>query len=271
MISRCAVVGNPIAHSLSPIIHQNFAKQAGKKLIYEKILGNDTNFEEQVIDFFQSGGTGLNITLPFKERAFKMANQVTSRCLKAKAANTLWMHANQLWADNTDGIGLTKDLEHYIDIADKDILLLGAGGAARGVIGPLLEASVKSLTVINRTEEKLLAVANDFPSIKLAKPGELSGAFDVIINATSASLSENKFNFLPANILANKPFCYDLAYNREKNTPFITFTKECGCKAYDGLGMLVEQAAEAFLIWHKFKPNTADVLSSLKKLAEIKN
>ncbi|STX52786.1 shikimate 5-dehydrogenase [Legionella busanensis] len=264
MISRCAVVGNPIAHSLSPIIHQNFAKQAGTEIIYDKILGNDTNFEEQVIDFFQSGGTGLNITLPFKERAFKMANQVTARCLKAKAANTLWMQGNQLWADNTDGVGLIKDLEHYIDIADKDILLLGAGGAARGIIGPLLEASVKRLTIVNRTKEKLVAVANDFPSITLAEFSELSGAFNVIINATSASLSDSPFTLLPVNMLANKPFCYDLAYNREKDTPFINFAKENSCKAYDGLGMLVEQAAEAFYIWHDFKPETTSVLGALK-------
>ncbi|WP_419419616.1 shikimate dehydrogenase [Legionella sp. D16C41] len=269
MISHCAVVGNPIAHSLSPVIHQYFANQANKELIYEKIQGDDKGFEQQITDFFNQGGRGLNITLPFKERAFKMAQQVTPRCLRAKAANTLWMQDQQLWADNTDGIGLIRDLTRFINLSNKKILLLGAGGAARGIIGPLLEAKT-TLTIVNRTKGKLLAIAEDFPLITVAEIENLTAEFDLIINATSASLSESNIDFLPRELLANKPYCYDLAYDLKNPTRFVAFTSALGCLAYDGLGMLVEQAAEAFLIWHKFKPDTTDVLNKLKAKMAVK-
>lgn len=264
MVSCCALIGNPVAHSLSPLIHQYFANQAGKELIYEKIQGNDLDFESQVMHFFKEGGKGLNITLPFKQRAFAMANQVTSRCLKAKAANTLWVQDRQLWADNTDGVGFIKDVSRYTNLVDKNVLLIGAGGAARGIIDPLLGSTLAKLTLVNRTKEKLLALLDDFPEVELAELSMLTAEFNLIINATSTSLDDNQALFLPAKILQNKPCCYDLTYNLQKPTPFIDFARKHNCMAYDGLGMLVEQAAEAFLIWHGFKPNTEIVLTHLK-------
>jgi shikimate dehydrogenase len=261
---RCAVVGNPVAHSLSPQIHQHFAAQAGLSLAYEKIQGDNQHFESQVWAFFNKGGRGLNITLPFKTRAFAMARVLTPRCALAKAANTLWMEAGLLHADNTDGIGLIRDLVRYIDLTNKKILLLGAGGAARGVLGPLLAASIKELTLVNRTMEKAHALANDFPQIICCSLEELHKPFDAIINATSTGLTDDEVT-LPLALLQKNTLCYDLAYSSGK-TPFVHFALKQGCIAVDGLGMLVEQAAEAFAIWHGFTPETSEVLKYLRHL-----
>lgn len=263
MLSRFAVMGNPIAHSLSPFIHQRFAEQTGNQLIYEKMHVNEEAFEFQVSDFFAQGGKGLNITLPFKQRAFAMAQVRTPRCIQAKAANTLWMEEEQLHADNTDGIGLIRDLSHYLDLKAKRVLLLGAGGAARGVITPLLEAHIAELTVANRTEEKASALQNDFRQIKSCSLSGLVGSYDLIINATSASLTEKAIPISPA-ILHPSTYCYDLAYSSKGRTPFVIWAHEQGCQAVDGLGMLVEQAAEAFFIWHGVKPETTAVLTQLR-------
>lgn len=263
MSNRFAVIGSPIMHSLSPIIHQHFAKQTNLHLTYEKIKGDDQNFEQQVSDFFICGGKGLNITLPFKQRAFAMAESTTSRCQLAGAANTLWMKENQLCADNTDGIGLTRDLIRYIKLQGKNILILGAGGAVRGIINPLLETKPASLVVANRTKEKAMELQAVFPQIKCADLTNLSGAFDLIINATSASL-EGKSVLLPVACLSKKPFCYDLAYKQNEDTTFVHEAKTFGCEAVDGMGMLVEQAAEAFSIWHGVMPLVKPVLRSLR-------
>lgn len=259
MIYRYAVMGNPVDHSLSPIIHQLFAKQTGCSLTYEKIQIDLSCFEEQVTQFFDQGGKGLNITLPCKERAYAMANHATARCVTAKAANTLWHAAGGLHADNTDGIGLLRDLAHHIDLAGKKILVLGAGGAARGILAPLLTAAPAQLTIANRTPEKAQALCRDFSQTTYCGWSELAGEFDLIINATSASLSDQPL-VLPTTIITPTTVCYDLAYQINKPTPFVAWARSQGAVAVDGLGVLVEQAAEAFAIWHGVKPDVAPVL-----------
>lgn len=252
-----AVIGNPIAHSLSPVIHQNFAEQTGILLHYDKIEAPVALFEQYVIDFFKrQEAKGLNITQPFKERAFAMAQIKSARCLQAGAANTLWMADGMLHADNTDGIGLIRDLNHYIDLTHKTIVLLGAGGAARGIIGELLKARPARLIVSNRSEDKAHALKINFPEIHTCGFQSLTEQYDIIINATSASLQNNPLN-LPKTILTNHPFCFDLAYSKDKMTPFVEWAKSQGSLAVDGLGMLIEQAAEAFLVWHGVTVNTS--------------
>ncbi|KTC87989.1 MULTISPECIES: shikimate dehydrogenase [Legionella] len=264
MRNRFAVMGNPIAHSLSPFIHQQFAEQTGIALSYEKILVPEDDFEAQVTHFFVQGGKGLNITLPFKQRAFAMAAVLRPRAMQAKAVNTLWMQDGQLHADNTDGIGFIRDLSHYLNLAEKHVLLLGAGGAARGIITPLLEAGVAELVIANRSEENAKRLKADFAQIKCSSFSELAGHFDLIINATSASIAEEKLGLAPS-LLKPTTLCYDLAYNRQAPTPFVEWAHEQRTAGADGLGMLVEQAAEAFLIWHGVKPDARAVLQELRK------
>ncbi len=263
MHPQYAVMGNPINHSLSPDIHQLFATQLGLSIKYVKILIDLPRFEQQVIEFFNQGGKGLNITLPCKQRAFAMGEQITARCLKAGAANTLWMHSGQLHVDNTDGVGLLRDLQRHVDVKGKAILILGAGGAARGILHPLFEAQPERVTVANRTLEKAQALQQDFPHIHcqtLENVGK--NDYDVIINATSASLGGASL-VLPESLMTTNPFCYDLAYNRTGKTPFVHWASAHGCVAMDGLGMLIEQAAEAFFIWHGMLPDTVPVLNKL--------
>jgi shikimate dehydrogenase len=268
MTHRFAVMGNPIAHSLSPFIHQQFAEQTGIALSYEKILVPEADFEAQVTQFFAQGGKGLNITLPFKQRAFAMATILRSRARQAKAANTLWMQEGHLQADNTDGLGLVRDLSHYLNLTEKQVLILGAGGAARGIINPLLEAGVAELVIANRSEENAKRLKADFEQIKCSSFSELAGHFDLIINATSASLAEEKLELAPS-LLKSTTFCYDLAYNRQAPTPFVEWAHEHKIAGADGLGMLVEQAAEAFLIWHGLRPDARAVLHELRKKNQI--
>ncbi|WP_298627570.1 shikimate dehydrogenase [uncultured Legionella sp.] len=262
MVYHFAVIGNPIEHSLSPQIHQQFARQCNVSLSYEKIEGRNADFENQTLDFFQHGGWGLNVTLPFKQRAFAMAEVVSERCLRAGAANTLMIKNNTLYADNTDGIGLIRDLSRVITLQNKNILILGAGGATRGIIYPLLDMKPASLTLVNRTMAKAAQLQTEFPLIKITSFDELHDSFDLIINATSASLEGNAV-VVPEAIMAHQPFCYDLAYSRKELTPFVCYAKTMGCKAADGLGMLVEQAAEAFYLWHGLMPQTEAVLQRL--------
>ena len=263
-MSNCyAVIGYPVEHSLSPMIHQLFALQTGVILTYKKMMVQPDGFEQHVAEFFRQGGKGLNITLPYKERAFSFAAHVTSRCFKAKAANTLWQDENGIQADNTDGIGLLRDLAHYIDISGKDILLLGAGGAARGILGPLLASNPAQLTLVNRTPEKARILSQDFYPAINRSVSALDEAFDLVINATSTGLSKQDFA-LSSSILKPTTVCYDLAYNINASTPFVAWGQDQGCTAIDGLGMLVEQAAEAFSIWHGVMPDAASVLLHLR-------
>lgn len=269
MFERFAVMGDPIAHSLSPTIHQLFAEQTGRELIYEKIQIDLCHFEQQVRNFFGQGGKGLNITLPCKQRAFAMSAKQTVRCGQAGAANTLWMQAGDLYADNTDGVGLLRDISRHVELANKKILLLGAGGAARGVIGPLLAIHPQQLTIVNRTPEKMYVLQKDFPAASCCSFTDLAmqlkiDSYDVIINATSASLMGGDLA-LPLALMATKPFCYDLAYNKMAATGFVEWARNTGCEAFDGLGMLVEQAAEAFFIWHGVMPDTTPILNHLQQ------
>lgn len=265
MAHHCAVIGMPIGHSLSPLIHQTFARQVQLPLDYEKILGDEGSFEQQVSAFFAAKGIGLNVTLPFKQRAFVMASMRSARCQKAGAANTLLVNKEgRLYADNTDGIGFLRDLSRYRTLsAHSRILVLGAGGAARGIIHPLLDMSVQ-LTVANRGQDALQRVHQTAPQIQTQSLDNLSGTFDVIINATSAGVLGESIA-VPEAIMSPLPFCYDLAYQRNKETPFVAYARRLGCPAVDGLGMLVEQAAESFYLWHGVRPEVEPVLESLLK------
>lgn len=263
-MNQYAVMGNPISHSLSPLIHHFFAKQTGIALQYDKIEVPIPLFEQYVFNFFKRPESkGLNITLPFKERSFNMADWKSPQSQEAGAANTLWFKEGKLFADNTDGIGLIRDLKHYIELPNKTILLLGAGGAARGILGSLLASRPKAIILSNRSMDKAVALKKMFPSIITCGLDALTDAYDIIINATSASLQEKNMQ-LPENILANHPFCYDLAYNTTHKTPFVQWAINHGSQAVDGIGMLIEQAAEAFNIWHHVMPDTSSCKKQLK-------
>ncbi|MDI9819061.1 MULTISPECIES: shikimate dehydrogenase [unclassified Legionella] len=263
MANYFAVVGNPVAHSLSPFIHQRFAVQTGRQLSYVKLQVEEKEFEAKVGDFFASEGRGLNITLPFKQRAFAMAQVQTPRCRRAGAANTLWMENEQLHADNTDGVGLIRDLSHHLALEDKKVLIIGAGGAARGIIAPLLAADIAQLTITNRTMSKAEALQADFKQVNCCRLANLQGSFDLIINATSMSLKD-KMMELPSSLIHPAAYCYDLAYSAQGTTAFVDWARQQGCHGIDGLGMLVEQAAEAFFIWHGVMPDTHAVLAELR-------
>lgn len=273
-IDRYAVIGNPIAHSKSPIIHQAFAEQTGETLTYtaERVeIGQVKAFVEQ---FISQGGKGLNVTVPFKQDAYELADQLSERAQRAGAVNTLALTEESIYGDTTDGIGLLNDLvqNHQQTLKDKRILVVGAGGAVRGVLEPLLLESPASLVVANRTVSKAEQLATDFSSFGnisgcgFDAPFEVLGEqpFDLVINGTSASLS-GELPPLPDNILAVNACAYDMMYGAEP-TPFMDWASKQGAtKIYDGLGMLVEQAAESFYIWRKKRPETRGVIESLRK------
>lgn len=268
----CAVVGNPIAHSRSPEIHHAFAKSLGMTLRYERILASTNDFTDHVRGFFSQGGKGLNITVPFKENAFKMAQKTSPRATLAGAVNTLWLEDGILHGCNTDGIGLVKDIERLgFNLNNKRVLLLGAGGAAKGVILPLLEAGVAHLRIVNRTASKatdlLSQVQAAAPSLNAKiESGDLSdidGEWDIVINATSTGLQQISPILKPINY-ASHSLAYDMVYGAEP-TPFLSEAKEQGASlCADGLGMLVEQAAQSFFIWHGVEPNSAPILTLLR-------
>lgn len=254
---KLAVFGHPIAHSKSPSIHHQFARSLGHDVSYTKQDIEPDTFETEVLAFFKEGGSGLNITLPFKERAFALAQQHTASAKAAKAVNTLFMHDGVLWGGNTDGIGLVADLSHYLKwpIEDKKVLLLGAGGAARGVLQPLLSQNPKSITIANRTVSKAEALAQEFGLIHQALSELGSQSFDIIINASSAGLSGEAIT-LPSGIVGAATCVYDMVYGSEP-TAFMSWAMGQGAKcSADGLGMLLEQAAESYCIWTGQRPST---------------
>lgn len=270
---RFGVVGHPIAHSQSPFIHHAFARQTGFSLIYEKILAPRDGFKTTVQDFFQSGGRGLNITVPFKQEAYDLARpHLSSRATLAAAVNTLWMHDNAVHGCNTDGAGLIADLKR-LEYAPKDrrILLLGAGGAARGVIPAVLEAGCRSLHIANRTEPNAQQLMQDFSAyashhvatLTAGALTQIQGEWDIVINATSSSLdSASSFN-IPLNFAASA-LAYDMVYAAHP-TAFMRQALQQGAQhAQDGLGMLVGQAAVSFSIWHGIEPDISPVLVSLR-------
>ena len=263
---RYAVFGNPVAHSRSPAIHQMFAAQEGVAIEYERLLAEPGCFAQAAAAFFAAGGAGANVTVPFKTDACAWADSLSERARAAGAANTLIKQANgRIHADNTDGLGLVADIgrNFQVALAGKRILLIGAGGAARGVILPLLECRPASLTIANRTLAKAQELAAIF-GIRAAGLDELPAAgFDIIINATSGSLSGQVPAIAPA-VFARCELAYDMAYGREP-TAFMRFAAETGAgRSADGLGMLVEQAAESYRLWRGFTPDTTSVLAALR-------
>jgi shikimate dehydrogenase len=272
VIDRYAVFGNPIEHSKSPFIHTCFAAQTGQHLEYTAELVEPGNFKDAVARFAENNGKGLNITVPFKQAAWQLANQCSARAQRAGAVNTLVINGkDDYFGDNTDGIGLTRDLtvNHKLRLKNKNILIVGAGGAVRGVIEPLLAAEPASLTIANRTKQKAVQLAQDFADLGTLRGCGLDefgdDSFDVIINGTSASLSGD-LPALPESLIHENTFCYDMMYATEA-TPFMRWALQHGAATVtDGKGMLVEQAAESFRIWRGRRPDTAPVIEALSKL-----
>jgi len=265
MSDRYCVFGNPIAHSKSPWIHGRFAEQTRQDLRYEALLAPVDGFAAAVAAFAAEGGRGANVTVPFKEDAHRLANRLTPRAERAGAVNTLIFDASGMVGDNTDGAGLQRDIENNLGIplAGKRLLLLGAGGAARGVLGPLADAGAGEIVIANRTADKASMLARGFgPAVHGCGYEALSGSFDIVINATSASLAGETLP-LPLAIFAANSLAYDMMYGRD--TPFLALARSRGAAhCADGLGMLVEQAAEAFFVWRGVRPETAPVLAELR-------
>ena len=270
MTDKYAVIGNPIAHSKSPDIHQAFAAQTGERLEYDRILGNPDDFAGDVRRFFTAGGRGLNVTVPFKEKAWELADELSNRARVAGAVNTLIiLDDGRLRGDNTDGVGLVRDLgcNHRFNFDGARILLLGAGGASRGVIKPLLDEGPARLTIANRTADNAVALADelsDFGPLDGCGLGALAGRiFDLIINGTAAGLS-GQVPTIPDDCLAPGGWTYDMMYSAEP-TAFVRWGQAHGAtKALDGLGMLVEQAAESFWLWRGRRPDTEPVIRMLR-------
>jgi shikimate dehydrogenase len=267
-MDQYAVFGNPIKHSKSPFIHTLFANQTAQQLVYNAIEVPIDDFENTLNNFFSGHGKGCNITVPFKEQAFQYAQQLTDRATLAGAVNTLKLTDDGIIiGDNTDGAGLVLDLNNnHVNLNGARILLLGAGGAARGVCGPLLAESPEKLIIANRTfikAETLASIFNELGNIKACKFDQLNGEFDVIINSTSASLSGD---IPPISHLLVRPetAVYDMMYSAEA-TAFNCWAKQLGARCViDGLGMLVGQAAESFAIWRGLKPSAKQVLTELR-------
>jgi len=269
-LDRYAVFGNPIAHSKSPQIHQQFARQCGQSLSYSAELAEIGQFEQAIRQFIESGGKGMNVTVPFKEDAWQLADSRSERAQRAGAVNTLMLKPDgSLYGDTTDGAGLVNDLRknHAITIADRDILIIGAGGAVRGILEEILIQQPASLVIANRTKAKAVQLAADFTTL-----GNISGCgldeigernFDIVINGTSASL-QGDLPPLPGTIFKPAACSYDMMYAAQP-TPFMTWSAENGAEqVFDGLGMLVEQAAESFYIWRGIKPETAEVVTAIR-------
>jgi shikimate dehydrogenase len=263
MADRYAVIGHPVAHSRSPWIHARFARATGQDLEYGRIDAAPERFEAAVAEFRRSGGKGLNITLPHKEAAFRLCQERSARAEAAGAVNTLVL-GETLFGDNTDGAGLVRDIEanEGCRLQGRSALLLGAGGAARGVIGALLHAGVARLTIANRSVEKACALAARLPGVAGCGFAELAGErFDLVINATSAGLQDAALP-LPAGLFTDGVLAYEMVYGRD--TPFLAAARAAGARGRDGLGMLVEQAAESFLLWRGVRPETRAMLAALR-------
>ncbi len=262
-----AVVGHPISHSKSPFIHAEFAKQTHQIMQYIKIEVPLDQFSNFVHDFQRRQGKGLNITLPFKQQAYQLASVLSDRARLAKAVNTLTFDNNEIYGDNTDGVGWIKDIvnNHHFSLTHKKILILGAGGAVRGILPLLSHYQPKCVMIANRTIENAETLAAEFQScltLTASGLGQIEGQYDLIINGTSSALT-GAFLTLPESILSPTTFCYDLMYAKTL-TPFLKWAKSQGINHLaDGLGMLVEQAAESFFIWRGIKPNTKAIIARL--------
>ena len=268
MTDQYAVMGNPIKHSKSPFIHTEFAQQTGQDITYDAILVEKDGFKQAVRDFYSAGGKGLNITVPFKEEAWNLVDDKSQMAEKAGAVNTISISdAGHLIGNNTDGIGIVRDLKqnHAISLQNKRLLILGAGGAVRGVLGPILAEKPVELVIANRTVSKaeaLLEIFNASQNIKAVGFDGVAGAFDIIINGTAASLSGE----MPAisGECARGAVCYDMMYAKD-DTIFMQWARQNeAVNVLDGLGMLVEQAAESFYIWRGVKPETQSVIEKVR-------
>jgi shikimate dehydrogenase len=262
------VIGNPIAHSKSPEIHAQFAAQTGQVLSYERLLAPLHGFADSVRTFIGQGGRGANVTLPFKLDAHALATRLTERARLAGAVNTLKFDGAEILGDNTDGAGLVADIVHNAGVAlqGKRVLLMGAGGASRGALLPLLEQQPAELVLVNRTAAKAQELATQFTrygNVVAAAYADLSGSFDVVVNATSASLDAD-VPPLPVSVFHPGTLAYDMMYGAQ-DTVFMQFAQRHGALARDGLGMLVEQAAEAFFLWRGVRPQTDQVFASLRR------
>ena len=263
MVDRYAVIGNPVAHSKSPWIHAEFARACGQDIEYQRIEAPLQGFAGAVDAFRAAGGKGLNVTVPFKEAAYQYCDRLSTRARAAGAVNTL-AFGPEVRGDNTDGVGLVRDLSSNLglSLADKQVLLMGAGGAAQGVAGALLEEGIAGLVIANRTVARAQALVARFPGASASSYDALAGEdFDLVINATSAGLSGDAPS-LPAGILRRGALAYDMVYGRD--TPFLAAARAAGARASDGLGMLVEQAAESFFVWRGIRPDTRPVLAGLR-------
>jgi shikimate dehydrogenase len=267
---RYAVIGHPIAHSRSPWIHAQFAQQTGQQLVYTAIDAAPEDLTSCVREFFAQGGRGLNVTIPHKLKMLELIDSLSERARIAGAVNTIVRESDgRLRGDNTDGIGFVRDLTHnlQVSVAGRRVLLLGAGGAARGLLAPLLALEPAVVVIANRSPERARELASAF-----AGHGPLQGTglaqlesqrFDLIVNATAASLHD-ELPPLPPAVLASAALCYDLVYARG-GTRFTRWARECGvAQCVTGAGMLVEQAAESFLLWRGVRPDTAPVLAALR-------
>jgi len=273
MRDRYAVVGNPVAHSKSPLIHAEFARQTGQDIEYGRLLAPLDGFRQTALGFRSAGGKGLNVTLPFKLEAFALAEVRTARALDAQAVNTLKFEPVSISGDNTDGVGLLRDIEINLrfPLAGLRILLMGAGGAAQGVLAPLLAAHPARLVIANRTLDKAEQLAQRVAGrcadthVRASGYEALAGEyFDLVVNATSASL-QDAVPDLPAGVFASGSLAYDMMYG-QGGTPFLQQAQARGAsRLADGIGMLVEQAAESFYVWRGVRPDTAPVIELLMR------
>lgn len=272
---KYVVIGNPISQSKSPLIHRMFAAETLVDMDYQAALVELGGFAQFIQQFVADGGKGANVTMPFKLDAFALATKLSERAKVAGAVNTLTFIDGEIFGDNTDGAGLVNDIQEHagVSLAGKRVLLLGAGGAARGVICPLLQAQVKELVIANRTFVKaqglVQMVTLFFPDLTnliamdWVQLNHVESAFDVIINATSASLNDEAIPLTSPKIFAGNCLAYDMAYS-DAPSAFLQFAQSHGANIRDGLGMLVEQAAESFFVWHQVRPDTEPVLHYLK-------
>lgn len=269
-MQRYAVFGNPVAHSQSPFIHGQFAAQTGLSLTYEALLAPLDGFASSLQTFFAEGGNGANVTVPFKEQAFTLANELSERARRAGAVNTLIKLDNgQIRGDNTDGAGLVNDLlEQGAPLSGQRILILGAGGAVRGVLGPLLAHNPAEICIANRTVKKAEQLASEFADlgpVVAAGYDWIDAPADLIINGTSASLQGELPPLAPSLVKAGHTLCYDMMYGKD-TTAFNQWAQRLNAaRTFDGLGMLVGQAAEAFYIWTGQRPKTVPVMQALRQ------
>jgi shikimate dehydrogenase len=269
MTDRYAVIGNPIAQSKSPVIHAEFARELGQDMSYEAILAPRDGFAATVMAFRASGGKGMNVTIPFKLESFELATQRSDRAREAQAVNTLKFEGSAIFGDNTDGAGLVQDLRENLgfSIGGKRILLMGAGGAARGVVLPLLREGPSIIVIANRTPETAVELEKQFSTHGSVRGGgyaDLQGErFDLIVNSTSTSLTD-EVPPLPRGIFARGSLAYDMVYGKGM-TRFLEYARDNGAERIeDGLGMLVGQAAESFYLWRGVRPATRPVLDMLR-------